>query len=62
MANGGDGGVRPCERERGYARGEWAGLVGPEASWAVAQWGRGGSFSFSPSLFLSFLLFLLFGY
>ena len=40
----------------------WAGLVGPEASWAVAQWG-GGSFPFFlfPFLFL-FYFFSVFFY
>ena len=34
----------------------WAGLVGPEASWAVAQWG-GGSFLFFLFPFLLFLFY-----
>ena len=34
----------------------WAGLVGPEASWAVAQWG-GFFLSFILLLFVFFFLF-----
>ena len=36
-------------RPRGAIGAGWAGLVGPEASWAVAQWGG--------FVFFSFLLF-----
>ena len=39
----------------------WAGLVGPEASWAVAQWG-GGSFPFFSVPFLLFFILFLFSF
>ena len=43
-------------RPRGAIGAGWAGLVGPQASWVVAQWG-GGVLSFFLVLF-SFLLLL----
>ena len=39
----------------------WAGLVGPEASWAVAQWG-GGFFPFFSVSFSSFFILFLFSF
>ena len=45
-------------RPRGAIGAGWAGLVGPEASWAVAQWGGVLSLFFLFPFLLFFILFL----
>ena len=61
MSGLGFAGCGDKEREWGPT---WAGLVGPEASWAVAQ--RGGVlsllYSFSFCFLFPFLLFIPFGF
>ena len=47
-------------RPRGAIGAGWAGLVGPEASWVVAQWGGLFSFPFFFFVFLFLFSFLLF--